>query len=104
MTDTDTVTEDVEAEPRAKCLCGCDATPKGRKARFMPGHDAQLKAALYVQVRDEELAEDIRQIARDRLDEFGWPQPAPKAARKPRNKTDEAAENAESDEVTAEDL
>lgn len=27
------------------CLCGCGEVPKGKKSRFMPGHDAHYHAA-----------------------------------------------------------
>lgn len=28
------------------CECGCGRTPKGEKARFMPGHDGSLRRVL----------------------------------------------------------
>lgn len=31
---------------RPPCLCGCGGYPKGRKARYLPGHDARHHAAL----------------------------------------------------------
>ena len=31
---------------RATCLCGCGETPKGKEARYLPGHDARHHAAL----------------------------------------------------------
>lgn len=31
---------------RAPCLCGCGGFPKGRKSRFVPGHDARYHGAL----------------------------------------------------------
>lgn len=34
------------AVERAPCLCGCGGTPSGKKARFLPGHDARYHAAL----------------------------------------------------------
>lgn len=105
MSDVQTVTP--EAEPREACLCGCGETPKHKKSRFMPGHDAQLKAELYKLVRDEATPDDERQLAVDRLDGFGWPQPAPKKARKRTPKADKADNGdapAESGEVTAADL
>ena len=35
-------TVEPETEPtRPPCLCGCGGTPKGKKARFLPGHDAR---------------------------------------------------------------
>lgn len=33
------------AGPRAACLCGCGGFPKGRRSRFVPGHDARWYAA-----------------------------------------------------------
>lgn len=30
---------------RPACLCGCGGTPKGKKSRFIPGHDARWHAA-----------------------------------------------------------
>lgn len=32
-------------EGRPPCLCGCGGTPKGKKSRFIPGHDARYHAA-----------------------------------------------------------
>jgi hypothetical protein len=45
---------------RPPCLCGCGGYPKGKKARFVPGHDAryhsaQKKARLASALRDDEL-------------------------------------------------
>lgn len=34
------------ATTRAACLCGCGATPLGRKARFITGHDGRLMGNL----------------------------------------------------------
>ena len=31
--------------PRDPCRCGCGDTPKGSKARFIPGHDARVHSA-----------------------------------------------------------
>ncbi len=94
MPKTETPEAEVEA-PRESCLCGCGDVPKHKKSRFMPGHDAQLKAQLYREIRDESAEDATRQLARDRVDEFGWPQPAPKKARKPRT-----TENGDSDTET----
>lgn len=33
--------EDGKAANRTPCECGCGGTPKGRKSRFLPGHDAK---------------------------------------------------------------
>jgi hypothetical protein len=32
-------------ESRLPCLCGCGGFPKGKKARFVPGHDARYHSA-----------------------------------------------------------
>jgi hypothetical protein len=37
--------ESAQAE-RPPCLCGCGGYPKGKNARFIPGHDARYHAAL----------------------------------------------------------
>jgi hypothetical protein len=45
------MTKQNEQEPpaiatgRPACLCGCDGFPKGKKARYLPGHDAKHHAA-----------------------------------------------------------
>lgn len=31
---------------RPPCLCGCGGSPKGKNARYLPGHDARHHAAL----------------------------------------------------------
>ena len=31
---------------RPPCVCGCGGTPKGKKARFLPGHDARYHARI----------------------------------------------------------
>ena len=40
-----TTGKDVEGG-RPSCLCGCGGTPSGKKARFIPGHDARYKGML----------------------------------------------------------
>jgi hypothetical protein len=36
-----------EAQPtRPPCVCGCGGTPKGKSARFLPGHDARYHARI----------------------------------------------------------
>jgi hypothetical protein len=40
-----TVEDDPQGEERPPCLCGCGGTPKGKKSRFIPGHDARYHAA-----------------------------------------------------------
>lgn len=97
MTDTETAAPEAAPEtPREPCLCGCGETPKGKKARFIPGHDAQLKASFYRTIRstDEAVTAEAKAEAVQRLDDLGWPQPTPKAPRKPRAKAaDKGAKN-----------
>lgn len=83
-TDTDTPAEETAPEPREPCLCGCGGIPTRKRSRFLPGHDAQLKARLYATIRDEATSDQDRQAAVQRLDDFGWPQPAPKRTPKPK--------------------
>jgi len=79
MPDTDTAEAPAKVEtPREPCLCGCGHTPTRKKSRFMPGHDAQLKAALYRTIRDADAPVADIEAAKLTLDNFGWPQPAPK--------------------------
>ena len=78
--------------PREPCLCGCGSTPTRKRSRFMPGHDAQLKAALYRTIRDESAPVADVEAAKLRLDEFSWPQPAPKKAKPKADKNGEDAE------------
>lgn len=53
--------ESVQPETtRPPCLCGCGGFPKGKKARYLPGHDARhhsalKKARLGSAQRDDEL-------------------------------------------------
>jgi hypothetical protein len=100
---TDVATETVEAapeEPRLPCLCGCGQIPTRKKSRFMPGHDAQLKAALYRTIRNPDAPVADQESAQAQLTEFGWPQPAPKAPRK--TKAQKAADaQAEAEAVAA---
>jgi hypothetical protein len=35
----------VPENTRPECLCGCGGTPRGKNARFLPGHDARFHAA-----------------------------------------------------------
>ncbi len=42
----------------APCLCGCTGTPTGKKAIFIPGHDARLKGYLIRQAKGAELKSD----------------------------------------------
>lgn len=80
----ETATADAPAKdetPREPCLCGCGNTPTRKRSRFMPGHDAQLKAQLYRTIRDESAPVADVEAAKLRLDEFGWPYPKPKPAK-----------------------
>lgn len=100
--------------PRAACLCGCGETPKGKKARYLAGHDARHHAALkaagkkptYVLSAEKRAAhaEKVRakraakraendRLTREALDRVGIPSvtgPAPKVSR--RGKAAQAAE------------
>ena len=40
-TETETTTE----PQRDPCMCGCGDTPKGKKSRFVAGHDARYHSA-----------------------------------------------------------
>ncbi len=92
----DAATEAAKTEtPREPCLCGCGKTPTRKKSRFMPGHDAQMKAALYRTIRDEAVSVADKEAAVAKLDEFGWPQPAVKTRKS------KPAETAEAETVTA---
>lgn len=79
-----------EETPREPCMCGCGGTPTRKRSRFLPGHDAQLKAELYRTIRDESKPVAEVEAARLRLDEFQWPQPAPKRSPKPKAKDGES--------------
>lgn len=93
MTDTETVEAPAEPEPHPPCLCGCGGIPTRKRSRFLPGHDAQLKASLYRTIRDSDASEDDKSDARAKLLEFGWPEPVERKAKaKPAT---EAAEEGE---------
>lgn len=80
----ETATADAPAKdetPREPCLCGCGKTPTRKRSRFMPGHDAQLKAVLYRTIRDTAVPVADVEAAKAKLDAFGWPQPKPKAVK-----------------------
>lgn len=86
MTDTvvEETTEETPAEAPAEpnyCLCGCGGTPKRKRSKFLPGHDAQLKASLYRTIRAEDTSDEDREAAKAKLDKFEWPQPAPKKSK-----------------------
>jgi hypothetical protein len=58
-------TQPDETPGRPPCQCGCGGTPKGKNARFLPGHDAryhsaQKKARLGSALQDDEL--DLRVV------------------------------------------
>lgn len=81
MTDVATEPEaETPAEPETPnyCLCGCGGVPKRKRSKFLPGHDAQLKAELYRTIRSNDASDEAKEQAKAKLDEFDWPQPAPK--------------------------
>lgn len=39
------IEDGAESEERAPCMCGCGDFPRGKKSRFIPGHDARYHAA-----------------------------------------------------------
>src|SRR5262245_23356962 len=45
MTSPDVDPKVAKTPDREPCLCGCGGTPKGKKSRFSPGHDARYHAA-----------------------------------------------------------
>ena len=61
---TETITKSTK-EPRA-CECGCGGSPKGARAKFLPGHDAKLKNSLI----DAAIKGGKRAIIK--LEKFGW--------------------------------
>jgi hypothetical protein len=66
------------------CQEGC-GEPVGKGRRFKQGHDARLKSVLYKAIRDEETALEYngeRTAPAALITKLGWPQPAPKKARK----------------------
>jgi hypothetical protein len=75
-----------------QCQEGCgEATAKGR--RFLQGHDARLKSKLYAAVRADESVKVNGKTVKpsDVITGYGWPQPAPKRARKAKPKADKTA-------------
>lgn len=83
MTDTDTEApaEKPAPEPHSPCLCGCGGVPIRKRSRFLPGHDAQLKAALYRTIRDVDTSDEDKASAKLRLAGFGWPEPVERKAK-----------------------
>ena len=57
---------------RASCLCGCGQTPKGKKSRFLMGHDSRLHSELKRNLqkdptlRNERFTEEQRSYAVER--------------------------------------
>jgi hypothetical protein len=45
-----------EAQDRPPCLCGCGGFPKGKNARYVPGHDARHHAAIKREAAEAEAA------------------------------------------------
>ena len=57
-------TKPAASAPAARvCMCGCGAAPRGRRSRFLPGHDARLRGIL-VRAADAAL-DDATQPERD---------------------------------------
>lgn len=69
-------------ETHTTCLCDCGGTPKSKRSRFMPGHDAQLKARLFRTIRDSSATDEERMTAIQTLDRLGWPHPVAKRTSK----------------------
>ena len=44
-TTANTQPEPTPEPTRVPCLCGCGDTPKGKKSRFVAGHDARYHSA-----------------------------------------------------------
>ncbi|MGI8859102.1 MAG: hypothetical protein ACR2HO_02960 [Rubrobacteraceae bacterium] len=61
-----------DTQPRPGCLCGCGGTPKGKRSRFLMGHDRRLFGELKRNLkndpllRNERFTEEQRQYARER--------------------------------------
>ena len=75
-----------------QCQEGCgEAVAKGR--RFLQGHDARLKSKLYAAVRaDESVKVNGKSVSpASVITGYGWPQPAPKRARKAKPKAEKTA-------------
>ena len=64
--DQETATETVgrtsaeDGIERAPCLCGCGQAPKGKKARFLMGHDNRLFGELKRNLRSDPLLRNAR--------------------------------------------
>lgn len=58
----------VVVETRPECLCGCGGTPKGKNARYLPGHDARhlsvMKKAAAEAASEPKIAPDRPRRAR----------------------------------------
>ena len=46
--------EPVPVATRPACLCGCGGFPKGKNARYVPGHDARHHAAIAKAAKEQE--------------------------------------------------
>ena len=57
---------------RVSCLCGCGQTPKGKKAKFLMGHDNRLYGEIKRNLRsdpllrNERFSDEHREYARER--------------------------------------
>jgi hypothetical protein len=68
------------AAGRPLCLCGCGGYPKGKKARYLPGHDAkhhsaQKKARTLSALQGDELALQVTDewnLPTDRVGFLAW--------------------------------
>lgn len=51
-----TTTEQTEQQTEAPrtCECGCGGHPRGKKSRFLPGHDAKAHGARLAEARKDE--------------------------------------------------
>src|SRR5262245_17793390 len=89
----DTATEEKpEAEVKEPYVhppseCDCGGVPTRKRSRFLPGHDAQLKASLYRTIRDGDATDEAKAEAIAKLDTYGWPQPVPKKAKAVKTET-----------------
>ncbi len=58
-----TETDAKQAAPRRPCMDGCGGFPKGRRANFLPGHDAKLRG-IFLRAELAE-ADDVTDFERD---------------------------------------
>jgi len=87
------MTDTTEAPAPTLCACGCGNTPLRKRSRFLPGHDAQLKARLYQAIRNPETPKADVKAAVKMLDSFGWPHPVERKPKAAKVETVETADN-----------